>query len=214
MAGWLHLRCNPPGISLNLRNLREEVLRKTKSWLVAVSIALLGGSITAWSQTGPRVLDGRMMGGGSVITDENDLWAPAGTRITHGFELNCDPVAKTNSLDVQVHLPNGDWGRFNLEQMTYAWCSSSDTSTGRRPAAGFDTFEGAGTGRFNGESGFCADWAFTDQGEPGTMDRILRMRIWRPLEGSCNNSSGLFIFSIYQDPGHTLTFGNHVALRK
>ncbi|GFO96009.1 uncharacterized protein) Fragment, partial [groundwater metagenome] len=38
------------------------------------------------------------------------------------------------------------------------------------PAAGFDTYVGTGTGRYNGVSGFKAEWTFTDAGEPGKND--------------------------------------------
>jgi len=167
------------------------------------------------AQTGPRVLEGRMIGGGSVLTDENDLWAPAGTRITHGFELHCDSSKQPNNLDAQVHLPSGEWGRFSLEELTYAWCWNSANISVDRRDAGFDSYIGAGTGRFNGDDGYCADWHFSDEGEPGTMDRIRSMRIWRPLNnGNCALENGPFIFSIYLAPGHALTFGNHVALKK
>jgi hypothetical protein len=59
----------------------------------------------------------------------------------------------------------------------------------------------------DGETGFCADWIFTDEGEPGTNDRIELLRIW-----VCGTDD-LFFFSILFDAGHPLAFGNHQAHR-
>ena len=38
------------------------------------------------------------------------------------------------------------------------------------PVAGFDTYVGSGTGRYNGVSGATATWTFSDAGEPGRND--------------------------------------------
>ena len=38
------------------------------------------------------------------------------------------------------------------------------------PVAGFDTYEGSGSGRYNGVSGATAKWVFKDAGEPGKDD--------------------------------------------
>jgi hypothetical protein len=43
-------------------------------------------------------------------------------------------------------------------------------STPGKPAAAFDTYEGNGLGRCNGQSGAMAKWKFTDAGEPGKDD--------------------------------------------
>ena len=151
-----------------------------------------------------------MTGGGSVFTDENDLWAPPGTRITHGFELHCDQFVKPNNMEIQVHLPNGDGGRFHLDELTFAWCWDDTEIDSKPPVAPFDAYFGAGVGRYNGEAGYCADWEITDAGEPGTKDRIRAMRIWKPSGADCSLEEA-FLFSIYLEPGHELTFGNHQA---
>jgi hypothetical protein len=105
-------------------------------------------------------LPGRMTGGGSVFTAD-------GTRVTHGFELYCGaPASGPNSLEV-------NWGRgnrFQLEMVTTAVCSDNPAIGPNPPAAGFDTYRGTGTGRYNGASGATIKWTFTDAGEPGTND--------------------------------------------
>ncbi|MGD8554946.1 MAG: hypothetical protein PVJ32_05870 [Anaerolineales bacterium] len=105
------------------------------------------------------VLDGRMTGGGSVFTED-------GTRVTHGFELHCPSVFEPNNLEV-------NWGkgdRFHMESLDAAICSDDPSLDESPPAAGFDTFWGMGTGRYNGESGAIIHFRFTDDGEPGKND--------------------------------------------
>src|ERR1051325_4069473 len=183
-------------------------------WKIALAGTLVLAAGSWWSGTpswgfefGPRVLNGRMSGGGSIFTDENDLWAPAGTRLTHGFDLHCDSLTQPNNLQVEVHLPNGTGGMFHLDALTLAWCWD-DPEIDSSPGAPFNSYFGAGTGQFNGVAGYCADWYFTDAGQPGTEDRVRSMRIWQPLDGNCANETQ-FLFSLYLEPGHTLTFGNH-----
>lgn len=148
-----------------------------------------------------------MTGGGSVFTDESDFFVPAGTRITHGFQLHCDPLLTPNNLQVDIHLPDGGGWRFHLEELTDAACWSDPDTDPRPPTAPFDHYWGSGVGSFNGEEGFCADWIFTDEGEPGTEDRIELLRIW-----NCETEE--YFFSIFFEPGHALTFGNHQAHRQ
>ncbi len=142
----------------------------------------------------------RMTGGGSIFTDANDTGVPPGTRITHGFELHCDPARKPNSLEINIH--NVTDSQFHLENLTFANCTDDPTITPNPPNAPFDTYEGKGTGRFNGVSGATAEWIFTDAGEPGINDRIKRLLI--------KDANGTVVVNI-PDPGHTLTFGNHQA---
>ena len=102
---------------------------------------------------------GRMTGGGSVFTAD-------GVRVTHGFELHCDANQEPNNLQV-------NWGKgnkFHLESLTSASCNDDPAIEPNPPAAGFDTYEGVGTGRYNGVSGATATWTFTDAGEPGNSD--------------------------------------------
>ena len=174
-----------------------------------LALAILIANSVLWAQN--RVFDGRMTGGGSVFTDENDLWAPAGTRITHSFQLQCDQFAKPNNLQIEVHLPNGDGGRFHLTELTFAWCMD-DPEIDAQTRAPFDTYIGAGIGTFNGQPGYCADWQITDAGERGSADLIRSMRVWHPSNPESCAFESEFVFSIPLGPGHELTFGNHQAL--
>ena len=100
----------------------------------------------------------RMTGGGSVFT-------ALGMRVTHGFELHCDPAAEPNNLQV-------NWGKgnsFHLESTTSASCSDDPGIEEAPPVAGFDTYEGEGTGRCSGLAA-TIEWTFTDAGEPGGSD--------------------------------------------
>lgn len=106
----------------------------------------------------PAKPQGRMTGGGSVFT-------AGGVRVTHGFELHCDASKLPNNLEV-------NWGKnkFHLEKLTSAVCSDDPSITPNPPVAGFDTYKGKGTGRYNGVAGATAEWTFTDAGEPGKND--------------------------------------------
>lgn len=152
---------------------------------------------------GVVVRRGRMTGGGSVFTDLDDTPSGNGVnsvRITHGFELHCDSTRKPNNLEINIH--NGVKSRFHLLALTFAECTDDPTITPNPPAAPFDTYEGRGTGRYNGQPGATAEWVFTDAGEPGTMDRIRRLKI--------TDANGNVVVNI-NEPGHPLTFGNHQA---
>ena len=107
----------------------------------------------------PPVLEGRMTGGGSIFTAN-------GTRVTHGFTLRCDITRGPNNLQI-------DWqgNRFHLDTLTSAVCTDDPAIAPNPPSAGFDTYRGRGTGRYNGVPGATATWTFTDQGEPGKSDR-------------------------------------------
>ncbi|PYQ67730.1 MAG: hypothetical protein DMF54_03455, partial [Acidobacteria bacterium] len=80
-------------------------------------------------------LPGRMTGGGSVFTKANG-------RVTHGFELHCDPEVGPNNLEI-------NWGpgnHFHLEDLTSAVCTDDPNIAPPPPPAGFDTYNGTGTG--------------------------------------------------------------------
>jgi hypothetical protein len=107
----------------------------------------------------PVLSAGRMTGGGSVFTS-------SGVRVTHGFELHCDVAQAPNNLE--VNWSNGN--NFHLENLTSATCSDDPAIRPNPPPAGFDTYKGTGTGRYNGVAGATAEWTFTDAGEPGRND--------------------------------------------
>ena len=103
----------------------------------------------------------RMTGGGS-------LRAPGGARVSLGFELLCTPVAGKNNLEVNW----GNGNKFHLEVMTTASCTDNPAFGPQPPEAGFDTHQGSGLGRYNGEAGATIQWGFTDAGEPGGKDTV------------------------------------------
>jgi len=173
---------------------------------LAIGLLLVADGSWATVPENGDFADGRMTGGGSVFTDENDYFVPAGTRVTHSFQLNCDAIITPNNLQVDIHLPDGSGMRFHLEELGGALCWNDPETNSGRPAAPFNHYWGYGVGLLNGEPGFCADWIFTDQGEPGTEDRIELLRIW-----DCEEE---FFFSILMEDGHALTSGNHQAHRQ
>jgi len=130
---------------------------------------------------------GRMTGGGSIISS---LYG----RVTHGFELHCDVNNDPNNLEI-------NWGRgnkFHLEKLISATCSDDPAINPKHPAAGFDTYVGVGTGRYNGQAGATAQWTFTDAGEPGKND-------WASIV--IKDSNGNVVLSVQ---GY-LNNGNHQA---
>jgi slime mold repeat-containing protein len=102
---------------------------------------------------------GRMTGGGSIFTK-------AGGRVTHGFELHCDPEVGPNNLEI-------NWGggnHFHLEVLDTAVCTDDPAIAPRPPSADFDTYNGTGTGSCNGVEGASITFVLTDAGEPGKKD--------------------------------------------
>lgn len=102
---------------------------------------------------------GRMTGGGSVFTANN-------VRVTHGFQLRCNTTDTPQSLEINWNQGN----KFHLESLTSAFCTDDPSIDQANPNATFDTYYGKGTGRFNGTSGYTAEWTFVDAGEPGKND--------------------------------------------
>lgn len=137
--------------------------------------------------TSPAEIKGRMTGGGAI---EDSL-------VTHGFELHCDAGQGPNNLQV-----NGTKGnRFHMESLTSASCSNDPNIVPNPPAAGFDTYKGEGTGRYNGVSGYKVKFTFTDAGEPGKNDTA-DIQITDPLNNLVLSVSG------------KLRNGNHQAHEK
>jgi hypothetical protein len=129
---------------------------------------------------------GSFTGGGSVFGED-------GARVTHGFQLNCEADKSPNNLQI-----NWKGNAFHLEALTRAACTDSPGIVPNSPAADFDTYVGAGTGRLNGVSGYKADWRFTDAGEPGKNDTA-RIVIRDPANNVVLSVSG------------SLNRGNHQA---
>ena len=101
-------------------------------------------------------LPGRMTGGGRIEGSE---------RVTHGFELHCNPSELPNNLQV-------NWGKgnkFHLDMLTEVNCTDDPTIMPNPPEAGFDTMTGSGTGQCNGAPA-TIEFRFTDAGEPGSDD--------------------------------------------
>lgn len=134
---------------------------------------------------------GRMTGGGSIF--QNSL------RITHGFELHCSldheaPPAGPNNLQV-----NWAGNRFHMERIIFGVCTDEGDADPPKNTP-FTTYDGAGWGRYNGVTGARISWRFTDFGEPGRNDQIVRLTIV--------NAEGQVVL----DAGPaSLTFGNHQA---
>lgn len=105
------------------------------------------------------ITKGFMTGGGSIFQRD-------GTRVTHGFELQCDKTKSPNNLEVNW----GNGNKFHLEELTSAQCHDNPSIEPNPPKAGFDTYKGSGIGRYNGVDGATASWKFTDAGEPGKDD--------------------------------------------
>ena len=99
--------------------------------------------------------DGRMTGGGTF----------GAQRARHGFTLHCDVNEVPNRLEVNW----GQGNRFHLEQLTAAICLDDPSISPQTPVAEFDTYRGAGIGRYNGQPA-TAEWVFTDAGQPGRLD--------------------------------------------
>jgi hypothetical protein len=140
---------------------------------------------------------GRMTGGGSFFCSE---LATGQQRVTHGFELHCKTDAESSPAEpnnLEINFSGGD--NFHLTTLTKALCSDTPAIE-QPPSAGFDTFEGAGTGTFNGQPASIT-FTFTDGGEPGTKDTAL---VVITLAGATTPVLNC-------DPASPLTFGNHQA---
>jgi hypothetical protein len=123
---------------------------------------------------------GRITGGGSIFDTVNGV---PNTRITHGFELRCDPNDRRQSLEI-----NWDGGNnFHLEKLINSVVCFDDPTTQPPPPPGtvIDTY--AGNTLFQGHTGYhgfgyavgtgiCNKLPATiyfiliDAGEPGTGD--------------------------------------------
>jgi hypothetical protein len=135
--------------------------------------------------------EGRMTGGGSVFFGN--------MRVTHGFELHCNPALGPNTLEV-----NWNGNSFHLTTLTNAICWNTGISPAP-PAAPFDQYYGSGTGKYNGVDGFSANWQFTDHGEPGKNNDAISYLI-------ISDSAGNVVLNLSPTGGpYLLDSGNHQA---
>jgi hypothetical protein len=110
-----------------------------------------------------RAGDVWMTGGGMVLTG-------SGQRVTHGFELHCNPTHEANQLQI-------NWGneRFHLESVSEIQCS------GTSDRGGFNAIQGRGTGRYQLGNGSwetaLVEFSFTDVGEPGSLRDRVRLKV-------------------------------------
>lgn len=149
--------------------------------LVCVAVTADAGRAKCW-----------MTGGGSVFrSDGVEVVWEGENRVTHGFELQCE--GRPNNLQI-----NWDGNRFHLGTLTSAVCTDSPLIEPDPPDAVFDTYTGAGTGRYNGDAGARAEWVFTDAGEGGSGDTAT-ITVWDASNNIVLEVSGY------------LTFGNHQA---
>ncbi len=98
---------------------------------------------------GAPATTGFMTGGGKVTNQTASA--------TFGFELFCSTTSTPNNLQV-------NWGKgnkFHLDKLTGASCTNNPAITPNPPAAGFDTYSGSGSGRYNGTPGATAQWTLT-----------------------------------------------------
>ncbi len=106
----------------------------------------------------------KMTGGGLVIDGKMG-------KVKHGVTLSCDFVTPGKSQNLQVNWGKGN--KFHLEGVTFASCTDDESIEEGSPVAGWDTYTGTGTGRYNGVSGATAEWIIQDAGEPGKNDTIM-----------------------------------------
>jgi hypothetical protein len=168
--------------------------------------------------------EGRMTGGGSVFLGTGAIGAPAGTRVTHGFQLHCAQNSKTGGpiQDVNNRLEiNWNQSQFHLYHLTAVECFDTVIVQAPPKSAPIDTLQGVGEGRFsgsfNGRNYSKADakieFTLTDggptNGEPGINDtsdyRII------VLDGNQDGVANDPIVVLDTNGPIKLTKGNHQA---
>lgn len=205
-------------------------IAKTTSVVVpaAALMLYLGAVVFAWHP-------GRMTGGGSVFRGTSSfpvMSADLDTsgRVTHGFEIHCgsdaDPSSNQNNLEINWKDNNGDAHKFKLDKtLTSAHCDYIQIlGAPDPPDAGFNWFEGFGTGKYDNKPGATIHFVFTDVGEPGGTNgtpppdtafydikdsggnQVLKVGELTMI--SQTDPDGTFTFNV---GGIPLTFGNHQA---
>lgn len=99
------------------------------------------------------ITDGFMTGEGNMfVKDDTNVASTAilsslpFQRVTYRFKLHCDKTKGSNILEVNF----GNGNRFHLEELESAKCYFDPTSDTYPPKAGFNTYEGSGTGMWIG----------------------------------------------------------------
>ncbi len=156
------------------------------------AVLVLGLAAICWAW-----IPGRMTGGGSFF----QVAGGVPFRITHGFELHCQPSEGVFPGPNNLEVNWGGGNNFHLENLTMGICTAEHLPSSPPPNTSFSDFYGAGTGRYNGVAGARAIWRFTDQGEPGSNDQVIYLIVFDAGGTPVLSTSG---------PA-TLTFGNHQA---
>jgi|SRR5438093_1176693 len=195
-------------------------MKTVKNWsllkiaVLVPAVALLMYPLMVYLSPSPAFgwgFRGRMTGGGSVHCTTDFQCIESGTfttdgRVTHGFEVHCAPEDLPNNLEINDHIGGN---MFHLESLDSATCFDDPAIDPTPPGAGFDTYIGVGTGRWNGASGYTAVWKFTDAGEPGVNDTWC-LQIKSPT-GVVVLQFGDFTNPSLPTSCPPLTFGNHQA---
>lgn len=197
-----------------------KAIQKRSSFRIAVLALLMGLAVTAylgWADLSPTLawaFHGRMTGGGSICKPSGcvETGDDFSGRVTHGFELHCAPEDLPNNLEVNDHIGGH---RFHLDTLDDVFCYDDPLINPTPPGAGFDTYVGRGTGKFDGVPGFCANWIFTDAGEPGDNDTAYIKVTDTPGPPGVDDNSVLpctgTVLLETTFPPVKLTFGNHQA---
>ncbi|MEA2709012.1 MAG: serine-aspartate repeat-containing protein [Phycisphaerales bacterium] len=167
---------------------------------------------------------GRMTGGGSIFLKAGNIGGPAGTRVTHGFQLHCAQNSKTGGPieDVNNRLEiNWNKSKFHLDHLTSVECFDTAIVQAPPKSAPIDTLVGVGIGRFsgtfNGKSYFQVDakieFTLTDggptKGEPGINDTSdYRIVV---LDGNKDGVANDAVVVLDTKGAIKMTFGNHQA---
>jgi hypothetical protein len=78
-------------------------------------------------------------------------------------------------------VSNGKEHHFHMTDLMAAVCSMNPSlGSPNPPKADFNTWNGTGTGRLNGVSGYTFFASFTDQGQPAAGKDISVITIWAP----------------------------------
>lgn len=137
--------------------------KRAKRIHITTALLLSSAFTSAWAWDA-----GRMTGGGSIICP-----API-YRVTFGYELHCGPekgdISQPNNLE--VNFSSGE--HFHLEKLTKAECSGPNATT---PDAPFNTLDGEGYGRLNGEAAATIKFKLVDNGEPGAGVDVASFKI-------------------------------------